>query len=153
MKKFLIVFSLLSLTACNSVYIKPGTLDTTKKIYVTRGGFTMKRSIKENMEKRGYNVIVGRANTITDVVDVDTFYDSKPTEKYIKASYVVNVQEEKESFMPWWCVFNGFWWWRFSVSIADQKTGEEILSWRGRGCQNSSLRKLDRFLDELEMKK
>ena len=37
------------------------------------------------------------------------------------------------------------------MSIADNKTGQEILGWAGRGCQNSSLRKLDAALDELEM--
>jgi hypothetical protein len=151
MKKILILVAVLSLTACNSVYMKPGTLDTTKTIYAGRGGFTMKRSIKETMDKRGYNVIVGRANKMTDVVDVDTFYDDSKSEKYIKAEYVVKVAESRELFMPW-CIFNGLWWWRFNVSVADQKTGKEILSWRGRGCQNSSIRKLNEILDELEKK-
>ena len=40
------------LGACNSVYMKPGTLDTTKIIYAGRGGYGMKRSIKEVMETR-----------------------------------------------------------------------------------------------------
>jgi len=151
MKRILGLFSALLLTACNSVYMKPGTLDTTKIIYAGRGGYGMKRSIKEVMEKRGYNVIVGRANKMTDVVDVDTFYDDSKSEKYIKAEYVVKVVENRELFMPW-CIFNGFWWWRFNVSIADQKTGKEILSWRGRGCQNSSIKKLDKILNDLENK-
>lgn len=151
MKRILIIFSVLSLCACNSVYMKPGTLDTTKIVYAGRGGFTMKRSIKEIMEKRGYKVIVGRANKMTDIVDVDTFYDDSKAEKYIKAEYVVKVTEKSELFMPW-CIFNGLWWWRFNVSIADQRDGREILSWRGRGCQNSSIRKLNEILDELEKK-
>jgi hypothetical protein len=151
MKVFLIFVSVLSLTACNSVYMKPGTMDTAKIVYASRGGYGMKRSIKETMEKRGYNVIVGRANKMTDVVDIDTFYDDSKSEKYIKAEYVVKVDENRELFMPW-CIFNGLWWWRFNVSIADQKTGKEILSWRGRGCQNSSLRKLNEILDNLEKK-
>ena len=66
--------------------------------------------------------------------------------------YVVRVNERNEIFMPW-CIFNGFWWWSFNVSIVDQKSGEEILSWRGRGCQNSSLQKLDNILEELEKAK
>ena len=50
-------------------------------------------------------------------------------------------------------MFNGFWWWNFNVSIIDRTNNNEILSWRGRGCQNSSLRKLNDILDELEIKK
>ena len=69
-----------------------------------------------------------------------------------KAKYVVYVKERKEFLRPIWCMFNGFWWWNFSVSITDRANGEEILSWRGRGCANSSLRKLNDILDELEMK-
>jgi len=149
MKKIFVLFLLL--TGCNSVYMKQGTLDTTKTVYAVRGGYGMKRSIKEAMEKRGYNVIVGRASKMTDVVDVDTFYDDSKSEKYINAEYVVKVVERNELFMPW-CIFNGFWWWRFNVSVADQKTGKEILSWRGRGCQNSSIRKLNDILDKLEKK-
>ena len=49
-----------------------------------------------------------------------------------------------------WCIFNGFWWWNFNVSIADQKTGEELLTWRGRGCANSSVRLLNKILDDME---
>ena len=49
-------------------------------------------------------------------------------------------------------MFNGFWWWNFNLSITNKNTGTEILSWRGRGCANSSLRKLNDILDELEMK-
>ena len=51
---------------------------------------------------------------------------------------------------PIWCIFNGFWWWHFNVSIADNKTGEELLNWSGRGCRNSSIRKLNRYLEKLE---
>ena len=105
----------------------------------------MSRSIKEKLEQHGFKVTVGKLKNESSV-DVDRFEMPKNTK------YVVRVSEHEESFMPYWCVFNGFWWWKFSVSITDQKNGEEILSWRGRGCQNSSLRKLDRFLDELEIK-
>lgn len=151
MRKILCLISVFLISACNSVYMKPGTLDTSKQIFAVRGGFGMKRIIKEEMEKRNYDVIVGRSVRMTDVVDVDEFYNNDPKDKSIKAKYVVRVQEKQELFMPW-CIFNGFWWWRFSVSIADQQEGKEILSWRGRGCQNSSINKLNDILDELENK-
>ncbi len=143
------VLAALVLVGCNSVYIKPNTLDTTQSIYATRGGYTMHRSIKERMEKRGYRVAVGKADaeqTFTGE-DIDLNVNKIPTE----ARYIVKVGERREMFRPIWCALNGFWWWNFNVSIADQKTGQEILSWRGRGCENSSLRKLDKILDELEM--
>ena len=36
------------------------------------------------------------------------------------------------------------------MSIADNATGEELLHWTGRGCANSTVRKLNKILDELE---
>lgn len=138
----LIVFIVLclSLTGCNSVYIKPGTMDTSKVFYAPRGGYSMQRSIKQTMEERGYKVNVGIPKT-EKTVDVP-----------LKARYAVYVKERKEFLRPIWCIFNGFWWWNFNTSITDRTTGEEILTWRGRGCANSSLRKLNDILDELEMK-
>ena len=139
----LIVFIVLclSLTGCNSVYMKPGTMDTSKVFYAPRGGYSMQRSIKQTMEERGYTVNVGTIKT-EKTVDVPA-----------KARYAVSVKERKEFLRPIWCIFNGFWWWNFNASITDRTTGEEILTWRGRGCANSSLRKLNDILDELEMKK
>ncbi|MDR1361389.1 MAG: hypothetical protein LBJ18_03775 [Rickettsiales bacterium] len=152
MKKFLPF--LLILAACNSMYIKPDTIDKTKTVFAGRGGYSMTRSIKERMEERGYNVIVGVARTIYTVDITDDEWndvrDFKGNKVPKEARYVVNVSERREKFFPTWCLFNGFWWWNFNVSIADQMTGEELLSWRGRGCANSSLRKLDAALDELE---
>ena len=145
MKKIIVLFSPILMTACNSVYIKPNTMEPGSTVYAQRGGFSMMRGIKEKLENHNFVVTVGKLKGESSV-DVDK------VEMPNDAKYIVRVNEQTESFMPWWCVFNGFWWWKFSVSIADQKTGEEILSWRGRGCQNSSLRKLDRFLDELEIK-
>ena len=107
----------------------------------------MKRSIKESMIERGYDVRVGK---LRKIYGEDS--DKEQLELPGNTKYIVRVSEKKELFMPWWCMFNGIWWWRFSVSITDQKTGEEILSWRGRGCQNSSLRKLNDILDKLEQK-
>lgn len=136
-----------ALSACNSVYMKPGTLDKSQLVYAARGGYSMQRSIKQTMDERGYNVHVGtlKSESTFDDGEIQTF--AVP----LKAKYVVYVKERKEILRPIWCMFNGFWWWNFNASITDRKTGTEILSWRGRGCANSSLRKLNDILDELEM--
>lgn len=152
MKKFYIpALYLLFLTGCNSVYFKPATLDKDAKIFADRGGFSMKREIKSKLEDRGYKVVVGKANgsTMYGNFESDTNINMDLSDT-MNARYIVKVSERKESFSPVWCVFNGFWWWNFNISIADQTTGAEIMSWRGRGCANSSMRKLDDILDKLE---
>lgn len=153
MKRFAIFILPFTLAACNSMSIKPNTLDADQTFYATRGGYTMKRSIKERMESRGYRVVVGRTKTMNDysgdAYDIAIDKDEIPSD----VRYIVRVVERREKFNPLWCPLNGFWWWNFNVSIADQKTGEELMTWRGRGCQNSSLRKLDAALDKLEMPK
>ncbi len=147
--RFIILITLcFSLLGCNSIYLKPGTLDTSQSIYATRGGFSMRRSIKQTMEERGYNVHVGTLKTESTFDDGDIQTFAIPS----KAKYAVYVKERKEFLRPLWCIFNGFWWWNFNVSITNKSNGEEILSWRGRGCQNSSLRKLNNVLDKLEIK-
>jgi hypothetical protein len=153
MKKLGLIFIALALTACNSIYIKPGaTLDKSQTFFADRGGYAMQRSIKEKMEERGYKVVVGKA-TNNRVINNDTQNMNMDISDIMNARYVVKVAERREFFGWFWCPFNGFWWWNFNVSIADQKTGEELMSWRGRGCANSSLRKLDNVLDELEEQK
>ena len=139
------------LTACNSVYMKPNTLDTTQVFYADRGGYTMKRSIKEQMEERNYKVVVGTAKSTENVTDNSSSIDIDKNIIPKNVRYVIKTKERVELFRPIWCMFNGFWWWNFNISIADQITGSEILSWRGRGCVNSSIRKLDSILDELEI--
>ncbi|MBP9999843.1 MAG: hypothetical protein KBT14_04120 [Proteobacteria bacterium] len=109
----------------------------------------MKRSVKIALQNRNYNIHVGRLTRASDSSEMDFETYIVPTD----AKYSVRVQERSETFRPIWCIFNGFWWWNFNVSIVEQKTGTEILSWRGRGCQNSSLRKLDSLLDTMEIKK
>lgn len=148
MRSFILITLCLSLTACNSVYLKPNTLNTNEMLYAARGGYSMQRSIKQTMEERGYTVHVGTLKNDLTFDDGSMQTVSVPS----KAKYVVYVKERKEFLRPIWCMFNGFWWWNFSVSITDRANGEEILSWRGRGCANSSLRKLNDILDELEMK-
>ena len=151
MKRIFVFMGVLLLAACNSVYMKPHTIDSRAVVYADSGGYSMRRSIKEVLEKRGYNVVVvGRVssehNWSDDSGDIEMDYAKIPS----NVRYVVKVSERKEIFMPLWCALNGFWWWNFNVSIADQITNQEILSWRGRGCANSSLGKLENILDRLE---
>lgn len=146
MRSFVFVILCLSLTGCNSIYMKPGTMDTSQLIYAPRGGYSMQRSIKEVMEERGYNVSVGKLVRVSEVSGNETYQTPKD------AKYAVNVKERSEKLRPIWCMFNGFWWWSFNVSIIDRSNNNEILTWRGRGCANSSLRKLNNILGELEMK-
>lgn len=142
---FLLIFVL---SGCNSIYMKPHTLDTTQTIFAFPGGYSMKRSIKENMDERGYNLDVG---ILKRSKDADAFDENDQTfDIPHNVRYIVNVKERSEILRPIWCVFNGFWWWNFNISITDKATHQEILSWRGRGCQNSSIRKLNAVLDELE---
>lgn len=152
MFRFFIV-SLFMLAGCNSVYVKPNTLERGTKIYAAdRGGYSMRRSIKERLEKRGYTVIVGRGVASGRIADGDSEIKMERNTVPNDARYYVNIEERREKFNPFWCPLNGFWWWNFNVSIADQKTGEELMTWRGRGCANSSLRKLDKILNKMEIK-
>lgn len=138
------------LSACNSVYMKPNTLDTSKVFYADRGGYSMRRSVKEAMESRGYNVIVGKAKTTKEWTDAEGDSELDTTNIPNNTKYIIKAKERREVFRPFWCALNGFWWWNFNVSIADQETGEELLTWRGRGCANSSIRLLNRILDDME---
>lgn len=149
MRLLFLFLACLSLVGCNSIYLKPNTLDKNGLIYTPRGGYSMQRSLKQVMDERGYKTHVGQLTSVRERISSDLEIYSQP--KNIK--YSVIIDEKPEILRPLWCVFNGFWWWRFSIAISDRKTGQEILSWRGRGCQNSSLRKLNDILDELEVKK
>ena len=140
------IFVCLMLAACNSIYYKPHTLDKDALIYAPRGGYSMQRSIKQTMEERGYKVHVGTLKNERQSEDLDFQTFEIPN----NAKYVVYVKERKEVLRPVWCLFNGFWWWNFNVSITEKGVGKEIMSWRGRGCQNSSIRKLNKILEELE---
>ena len=154
MFRIIVILSvILPLAACNSVYVKPNSLDTSQKIYVPVGGYSMKRSIKVAMQNRGYNIRTGALIKTHDTADDSNDFDLETYQIPSGTKYSVRVRERSEIFRPIWCMFNGFWWWNFNVSIVEQKTGTEILSWRGRGCQNSSLRKLDELLETMEIKK
>ncbi len=110
----------------------------------------MRRSIKEAMEARGYNVVVGQAKSNEDINDGTKSVEVDKNAIPCNVRYIVKVSERSEFIRPFWCVFNGFWWWNFNVSIADQNTEKELLTWRGRGCANSSVRLLERILDDME---
>ena len=151
MRNFLfLVCGLVALSGCNSVYVKPNTLDVNQVFYADRGGYSMRRSVKESMESRGYKVVVGKAKTVKEWTDADGDSEIDTTSIPKSAKYVIKTKERRETFRPIWCVFNGFWWWNFNISIADQETGDELLTWRGRGCANSSVRLLNRILDDME---
>ena len=144
MRLFWLIVLSISLTACNSVYLKPDSLDKNSLIFARRGGYSMERSIKETMENRGYKTTVGILKSTSGTRETVMVP--------VKAKYVVRVEERREILRPIWCAFNGFWWWNFNVSISDRTNGTEILSWRGRGCANSSVDKLNSILDTLEIK-
>jgi len=148
MRVFNFILLAFVLTGCNSIYMKPHTLDTKQTVFAFPGGYSMKRSIKEAMDERGYNLDVGtlKRGSQSEVFDENVQTFDIPH----KVRYIVNVSERKEILRPIWCAFNGFWWWNFNVSITDKSTHKEIMTWRGRGCQNSSIRKLNEVLDELE---
>lgn len=151
MRNFLfLVFGLAALGGCNSVYVKPNTLDVNQVFYADRGGYSMRRSVKETMESRGYKVVVGKATSNENMNDGASSIDVDKNIVPNNAHYIVKVSERSEKFRPVWCALNGFWWWNFNISIADQDTGDELLTWRGRGCANSSVRLLNRLLDDME---
>lgn len=112
----------------------------------------MERSIKQALEERGYDVYVGKLRMLHKKNVDDLGFSLHSSELPGDIKYVVRTEERREKFNPFWCPFNGFWWWNFNVSIADQKTGAEIMTWRGRGCARSSIQKLNAILDELEKK-
>ena len=147
--KLLIGLGLLGLTACNHVHMKPGTLDKSQDVYTTRGGYSMRQATKERLEARGYNIKIGKIKSTNNIIETD-IADYERFEIPANAHYLLTISEREEKFRPIWCALNGFWWWNFNVSIVNQQSGEEILTWRGRGCANSSLRKLDKILDRLE---
>ena len=145
----ILLLALFSLTACNHVHMKPGTLDKSYDIYTTRGGYNMRSATKETLEKRGHTVKIGKIKSTNNIIETD-FGDYERFAIPANAQYLLTVSEREEKFRPLWCALNGFWWWNFNVSLVDQQSGEEILMWRGRGCANSTLRKLNKILEKLE---
>ena len=143
---FILIAAAGMLGACNSISVKPGTMERGAKVHAQRGGYTMMRNAKLELESRGYDVHVGKLVYHSDAGSVETERVTVPSD----VKYYIKVEERRERFRPVWCALNGFWWWNFNVSIADQKTGKELMTWRGRGCADSSIRLLRRTLDKLE---
>lgn len=148
-RNLIIFLGIFTLGACNHVHMKPGTLDKAHDIYTTRGGYNMRQATKERLQQRGYTLKIGKVKSTNNIIETD-IADYERFEIPANAHYLMTVSERKEKFRPIWCALNGFWWWNFNISIVNQQSGEEILTWRGRGCANSSLRKLDKILDNLE---
>ncbi len=153
MKKslFYIIIGII-LAGCNSITVKPGTMQRGEMVYTDRGGFTMRRSIKNELEQRGYTVVVGKAVKSREYYNDDNELEIETATIPSNARYYVKVRERREYIRPIWCALNGFWWWNFNISVADQETGRELMTWRGRGCADSSMRLLRRTLDKLETK-
>lgn len=150
MKTKIILLSLaVVLCGCNSIHMQPNSLTPNATVYTTRGGYTLRPAIKELMQERGYEIKIGK------ITDSDNMFENGIFEGEIfdipeSAQYILRVSENSERFRPIWCAFNGFWWWRFYVSIVDQHNSKEILTWTGRGCANSTIRKMENILDKLE---
>lgn len=152
MFRLTVLAAALLLAGCNSIYLQPNTMQPGEVIFADAGGYGMRRSIKQQLESRGYDVVVGKAKNSTVIEDENIIFEGGHYIIPDNARYRVKVSERREKFAPIWCALNGFWWWNFNVSISDQQTGKELLTWRGRGCANSSLQKLVHALDKIEVK-
>lgn len=152
MRNLAILFSVLAVAACNHIHMKPGTLDKNHVFFVDQGGGQMRLATKTQMEKRNYKLTVGhKKSSVSTTYITAEGNESKISDSSIgKARYIVFISESATKFRPIWCSLNGFWWLQFNMSIADNATGEELLHWTGRGCANSTVRKLNKILDELE---
>ena len=148
-----LLFALLvsvSVTACNRLYIKPQTLEQNATIYTTRGGYSMRAATKAILEERGYDIKIGKIKESDDITETE-LYESETFYIPNNAKYVLKISESKDLFRPIWCAFNGFWWWRYNISLVDQQQGKELLIWTGRNCTNTAQRKLNKILDQLEI--
>ena len=146
---FLVLVLAATLSACNSVNMKPHSLDKSETVYAWYGGYHMRHAVKAELESRGYKVVVGKlkGETFAERNDDDIVISK---EDAMGARYILRTRERGKSFAPILCAFGGFYWWTFDVSISDQKTGEELLSWTGRGCANGNLARLEKIMDKIE---
>ena len=153
-KIFLYLSVLFSVSACNTIYVRPNSLDKNEIIYADAGGDLMRLKTKEIMEDMGYKLTIGHHKATIST----TYITAEGTESVLaatdlsKARYIVFMKESNPKFRPIWCSLNGFWWSKFNLSISDNETGQELLHWTGRGCVNSSVRKLKKILNQMEIK-
>ena len=155
MMKFIFsIFALLSVCACNSVYMQPNSLDKNEVFFADSGGELMRLKTKEYMTNQGYNLTIGhfRASISTTYITAEGTESIISNTDIAKARYIVLIKETKNKLRPIWCSLNGFWWSDFNMSIADNVTGKELLHWSGHGCINSSVKKLEQILDKMEIK-
>lgn len=145
------------LCACSSVSMKSHSLDKTQKIYVDTNGEKIRMAFKDELEKRGYDVTVGTRSEISNI----NFAYKEPNAVVSNTSingarYIATIHEYpiNESMVVLGrfpvCMFNGWSWWDFSLSIADNKTGKEILNWSGMGCKGTVINQLQDLLNDLE---
>lgn len=149
MRIFPILLSVSMLTACNSVYMQPNSMERESVVYSTKGGYTLRPVIKEILANRGYTVKIGKIKNTNQIAET-MGQEFEAIEIPSDAKYIVRVAESSEKFRPVWCALNGFWWWRFNMSIVDNESDKEILTWSGRGCASSTARLFERILNELE---
>ena len=153
-KVLLSIVLLLSVSACNSIYVKPNSLDKNEIVYADAGGDLMRLKTKEIMEDMGYKLTIGhhKATISTTYITAEGDESVLAATDLSKARYIVFMKEKNPKFRPVWCSLNGFWWSKFNLSISDNETGQELLHWTGRGCVNSSVRKLKKILNQMEIK-
>ncbi len=157
MKKTVALLPLVALTACNTVSMAPHSLDTHKKIYIDTNGESMRYYLKEEMEKRGYDVTVGKTTAVQKTTtNIQGDKEGRVSTTTINgARYIATVNEyDVGQYMRYigrpLCMFNGWKWVDFNVSIADNETGKEILYWSGMGCKGTVKSNITEVLDELE---
>ncbi len=145
-----VLMATMMLSACNRLYIKPQTLAQNATIYTTRGGYAMRAATKQILEERGFDVRIGKIKQSEDIRETG-LYESETFYIPGDAKYVLKISESRDMFRPIWCAFNGFWWWRYNISLVDQTQSKELLIWTGRNCANTAQRKLNKILDQLEI--
>ena len=154
---FLSILSAATLGACNFVNLKPDSMDKSETIFALYGGYQMRHAVKQELENRGWDVTVGRKRGAVSMGGSEYESAGFANMDPMDARYIIQVREITPGrgvtifqLDPFICVFNGFHWWIFNVSIADQETGEELLSWSGRGCMNGNIRRFNRYMNRLE---
>ena len=96
MKALFIILLLPVMVGCNSVYVQPNSIDTTQTFYADRGGYGMRRSIKQKMANRGYHVVVGTATASRDAIDNTENIEIDSAVVPDDARYIVKVSERRE---------------------------------------------------------
>lgn len=148
MKNIIVLALSIALVGCNFMTIEPHSLDKSKIIYMERTTNPMGHAIRNFLTKKGYKLTSGFRRARVDHIFINK--SAKDVDK--TPTYFLGISARSSGVWPVWCVFNGFNHWDFDMHIIDNETGQEIFTWSGFGCQNSSLRKLDRALDELKIK-